>query len=66
MRARAGDRIVIAGHVVGEHERDCEVLEASSTDGGPPYRVRWSDTGREGLFSPGSDARVEPDDPDVG
>lgn len=58
MRATVGDRIVIKGHRVGEHDRDCEVLEVRGTDGGPPYLVRWGDTGHESLFFPGSDASV--------
>lgn len=60
MQAKPGDRIVIRGHHVGEHERDGEVLEVHGDDGGPPYLVRWSDTGQEGLFYPGSDAHIEP------
>lgn len=58
MRANAGDCIVIRGHRVGEPNRDCEVLEARGADGGPPYRVRWADTGHESLFFPGPDATV--------
>jgi hypothetical protein len=60
MKAKIGDRIVIAGHRVGQPDRDCEVLEVTRDDGDPPYVVRWSDSGQEGLFFPGSDARVEP------
>jgi hypothetical protein len=59
MRAAVGDRIVIKGHRVGEPDRDAEILEVSEADGSPPYRVRWSDDGHEGLFFPGSDAIVE-------
>lgn len=58
MKARVGDEIVIKGHTVGEHDRDGEVLEVKGVDGGPPYRVRWSDTGHETIFFPGSDATV--------
>jgi len=58
MRAAVGDRIVIRGHRIGEPVRDAEVLEIGA-DGGPPYRVRWGDTGHEGLYFPGSDATVE-------
>jgi len=56
--AQPGDRLVIHGRHLGEHERDAEIL-AVGADGAPPYRVRWSDTGREALLYPGSDARVE-------
>ena len=58
MHASVGDHIVIKGHRVGESDRDCEVLEVGS-DGGPPYVVRWGDTGHEATFFPGSDAFVE-------
>ena len=59
MQASKGDRIIIRGHRVGEHDRDCEVLEVRGTDGGPPYVVRWGDSGHETLFFPGSDAVLE-------
>ena len=58
MKAVPGDRLVIRSHRVGEPERDAEILEVGP-DGGPPYRVRWDDTGHEGLMFPGSDAYVE-------
>ena len=58
MKAKVGDRIVIRGHRVGEHQRDCEVLEVHGEDGGPPYLVRWGDSGHEALFFPGPDAFV--------
>jgi len=59
MRAAVGDRLVIKGHHVGEHDRDAEILEVRGTDGGPPWFVKWSDDGHEGLFFPGPDAVVE-------
>ena len=59
MRASVGDRIVIRGHRVGEHDRDCEVLEVHGADGGSPFLVRWGDSGHETLFFPGPDASVE-------
>lgn len=59
MEATVGDRIVIKGHQVGAPDRDCEVLEVHGGNGGPPYVVRWADTGQEGLFFPGPDAAVE-------
>lgn len=58
MRANVGDRIVIKGHRVGDPDRDCEVVEVHGSDGGPPYLVRWGDSGHETLFFPGSDASV--------
>lgn len=60
MQARPGSRIVIKGNHVGMPDRDCEVVEVHGPDGGPPYLVRWGDSGKEGLFFPGPDAAVEP------
>jgi hypothetical protein len=60
MIAKAGDRIVIRGHHIGEPDRDCEVLEVRGSEGGPPYLVRWEDSGHETLFFPGPDAFVHP------
>jgi hypothetical protein len=59
MKASVGDRLVIKGHHVGEPDRDAEILEVHGADGAPPWLVRWSDDGHEGLFFPGSDAMVE-------
>ncbi len=59
MRASVGDRLVIRGHRVGEPDRDCEVLEVRGTDGGPPYSVRWGDSGHTTLFFPGPDTVLQ-------
>jgi hypothetical protein len=59
VQANVGDRIIIKGHHTGQPERDGEILEVRGPDGGPPYLVRWSDTGEEGLFFPGSDASIQ-------
>lgn len=58
MQVNVGDRIIIKGHRIGEPDRDGEVIEVRGADGGPPYVVRWGDTGHETLFYPGSDASV--------
>lgn len=58
MKASVGDRIIVRGHKVGEHDRDGEVIEVRGEDGGPPYQVRWAVDGHESLFFPGSDAVV--------
>jgi hypothetical protein len=58
-RVSPGDRIVIKGHHVGEHERDGEILEVRGEDGGPPYLVRWEEDGHVSEFFPSSDAHVE-------
>ena len=59
MKAYVGDRIVVKGHHIGDAERDGEVLEVRGPDGGPPYLVRWGDTGHTALFFPGPDAWVQ-------
>ena len=65
MHARPGDRIVIRSRTIGGPVRDAEVLGVAHEDGSPPYRVRWSDNGHEGLFFPGADAYVDHVGPDV-
>jgi hypothetical protein len=52
MRAKPGDRIILAAPVIDGPLRDGEVLEARGDDGAPPYLIRWSD-GHEGLLYPG-------------
>jgi Domain of unknown function (DUF1918) len=59
MQANVGDMLVVRGHHVGERERDGEILEVHGEAGKPPYLVRWSDTGHEGLVFPGPDASVQ-------
>lgn len=56
---RPGDRLLIAAHHQGDRPRDAEVLEARGADGGPPYLVRWEDSGRVTLHYPGSDAKIQ-------
>lgn len=57
--ASPGDRLVVTAHHLGGPERDAEILEVRGEDGGPPFLVRWQDSGRVSLLYPGSDARVE-------
>ncbi len=59
MHAKPGDRIIIKGHHFGEPDRDGEVLEARGQEGGPPFLVRWGESGHVGLLYPGSDAVVQ-------
>jgi hypothetical protein len=60
MHAFIGDRIVVRTTVLGGPGRDGEIIEIERPNGRPPYRVRWSDTGRVGLFFPGCDSYVDP------
>jgi hypothetical protein len=59
MDVKAGDHLVVRGRTVSQPDRNAEVLKVLGADGGPPYQVRWSDDGHEGLFFPGADASVE-------
>jgi len=59
MRASVGDRIVVKGHHIGDPDRDGVVLEVHGADGGPPFLVRWEETGHETLFFPGPDIHVQ-------
>jgi hypothetical protein len=59
MFARVGDELIIEGHEVGRPRRTGRIEEVRSDGGGPPYLVRWDDTGRTTLLFPGSDCRIE-------
>ena len=50
---------MIDPHHLGGHQRDAEVLETRGGGGGPPFLVRWEDSGRVTLLYPGADAHVE-------
>jgi hypothetical protein len=51
--------MVVAGAVLGAPVRDGEILDVKGKAGGPPYVVRWSDTGRETIFFPGPDSHID-------
>lgn len=52
MKARVGDRIILAADHVDQPTRDGKVIEVRGPDGGPPFLVEWSD-GHTGLIFPG-------------
>ncbi|MDX2381543.1 MAG: DUF1918 domain-containing protein [Acidimicrobiia bacterium] len=58
-RAAVGDELIVQGHSVGEPPRVGEVLEVRGDDGGPPFRVRWDETGRSTLLFPGADCVIK-------
>ncbi|GFH36969.1 DUF1918 domain-containing protein [Streptomyces pacificus] len=58
MEASVGDKLLVHGRVVGQHDRTAEVVEVLGDRGNPPYRVRFEDDGRECLMSPGPDCVV--------
>lgn len=59
MHASVGDRLLVHGHVVGQSDRQGEIIEVRGPDGSPPYVVRFDD-GHETLVYPGPDAVIEP------
>jgi hypothetical protein len=59
MKAQVGDRLILAGTHVGDHQRVGLVVEVHGRDGAPPYLVRWDDSGHESLCFPGPDAHVD-------
>ncbi|MFC7307789.1 DUF1918 domain-containing protein [Streptomyces monticola] len=59
MQASVGDKLLVHGRIVGQHDRTAEVIEVLGEDGTPPYRVRFED-GHETLMSPGPDTVVRP------
>lgn len=58
MRANTGDRLLVHGRVVGEHDREAEIVEVLGHNGEPPFRVRFDD-GHEAVVSPGPDSVVQ-------
>ena len=62
MHASVGERIIVRANHLDEPNRDGEILEVHGPDGGPPYVVRWSDTGHEALFFPGPDSVIHHDE----
>ncbi|THA27272.1 DUF1918 domain-containing protein [Streptomyces sp. RKND-216] len=57
MQAETGDRLLVHGRTVGQHDRVAEIVEVMGTNGEPPYRVRFED-GHEAVMSPGPDSVV--------
>ena len=58
MRGHVGDWLVMKGTTVGRPDRRGLITEVHSSDGSPPFVVRWLDTGHEATVFPSSDARV--------
>jgi hypothetical protein len=58
MNAKVGDWLVVKGRTNDQAEHRGMITEVHSTNGSPPYMVRWIDTGHEALVFPGPDAVV--------
>lgn len=57
MQAEKGDKLLVHGRIVGQHDRTVEIVEVLGEKGQPPYRVRAAD-GHESVMSPGPDSVV--------
>ncbi|MFR9674049.1 DUF1918 domain-containing protein [Streptomyces sp. TR06-5] len=57
MHANTGDRLLVHGRTVGQHDKVAEIVEVMGPNGEPPYRVRFDD-GHEAVMSPGPDSVV--------
>ncbi|GAA4583449.1 hypothetical protein GCM10023194_20780 [Planotetraspora phitsanulokensis] len=57
MHATVGDRLVVHGAVVGEHDKCGEIIEVRGVGGEPPFLVRFED-GHQALVFPGPDAVI--------
>jgi hypothetical protein len=60
MKAKPGDRLVLAGVHVDDPGRAGVIVETRGVAGEPPYLVRWLKDDHVTLVFPGPDARVEP------
>jgi hypothetical protein len=58
MKATVGDWLVIKGTTIERADQRGLITEVHSTDGTPPYVVRWFSTGHVTTVFPGPDAIV--------
>lgn len=58
MRAKVGDWLVTEGATIDQPDQRGLIEEVRSTDGSPPYVVRWLTTGHVGTVFPGPDALI--------
>lgn len=60
MKAKVGDWLVIKGTTIDQPDQQGLITEVHSSDGSPPYVVRWLATEHEATVFPGTDAVVVP------
>ncbi|KRE29879.1 hypothetical protein ASG82_25460 [Mycobacterium sp. Soil538] len=58
MKAKVGDWLVIKGTTIDRPDQQGLITEVHSSDGAPPYVVRWLETDHETTVFPGPDATV--------
>jgi hypothetical protein len=56
MKANVGDWLVIKGATIDRPDQRGLITEVHSSDGSPPYVVRWLDTDHVATVFPGPDA----------
>jgi hypothetical protein len=58
MQAKMGDWLVLKGPATEQSDHRGLITDVRSSDGSPPYVVRWLDTGRVAMVFRGPDAVV--------
>ncbi|MGV9713364.1 DUF1918 domain-containing protein [Gordonia sp. NPDC003424] len=58
MLAKTGDWLITEQPVLGKEPRMGLIVEVHSSDGSPPYLVRWTDNDHTALVFPGPDSIV--------
>lgn len=58
MKAKVGDWLVVKGVAVDRPDQRGLITEVHTSDGSPPYVVRWLDTDHVATVFPGPDAIV--------
>ena len=58
MKAKVGDWLVIKGTTIDRSDQRGLISEVHSSDGSPPYVVRWLETDHVATVFPGADAVV--------
>jgi len=58
VKAEVGDWLVIKSGTIGRRDLRGLITEVHSSNGEPPYQVRWLDTDEEATVFPGPDAIV--------
>ena len=58
MKAKVGDFLVVKGTTVDQHDQRGVITEVRSSDGSPPYVVRWLANDHVTTVYPGPDALV--------
>lgn len=58
MKAKVGDWLVIKGTTIDQRDQRGLITEVHTSDGSPPYMVRWLETDHLATVFPGPDAVI--------